>query len=131
MSREFRSVYQPYGFLFTRMEEFVVREEAPVVAICAALESDISGLSDEERLEFLADAGLAEPGLNRLIRAAYQILRLQTYLAAGMKKVRAWTIHVGDTASQASSMAILRGASSALSGRLRRLPRLQGRGGRE
>jgi GTP-binding protein YchF len=90
--------------LLTRMEEFAVREGAPVVAICAALESEISGLSEEEKQEFLADAGLAEPGLNRLIRAAYQLLGLQTYFTAGPKEVRAWTIHIGDTAPQAAGV---------------------------
>lgn len=131
MSRDFRSGHQPSALLLTLMEEFAVREEALVVAICAALESDVSWLSDEEILEFLTDAGLAEPGLNRLIRAVYQTLHLQTHFTAGVKEVRAWIIHVGDTASQASSMAILRRASSALSDRLRRLPRWQERGGRE
>jgi GTP-binding protein YchF len=90
--------------LLSRMEAFAAAEGAPVVAICAALESEISVLSDEERQEFLADAGLAEPGLNRLIRAAYQLLGLQTYFTAGVKEVRAWTIHVGDTAPQAAGV---------------------------
>ncbi|MEO5956185.1 MAG: DUF933 domain-containing protein, partial [Nitrospiraceae bacterium] len=90
--------------LLTRMEEFAVREGAPVVAICAALESEISGLSDEEKMEFLTDAGMAEPGLNRLIRAAFQLLGLQTYFTAGVKEVRAWTIHIGDTAPQAAGV---------------------------
>ena len=90
--------------LLTRMEEFAAREGAPVVAICAALESEISGLSDDEKLEFLTDAGMAEPGLNRLIRTAYQVLGLQTYFTAGVKEVRAWTIHVGDTAPQAAGV---------------------------
>src|SRR4030065_54118 len=72
--------------------------------MCAALESEISGLSDEEKLEFLTDAGMAEPGLNRLIRTAYQVLGLQTYFTAGVKEVRAWTIHVGDTAPQAAGV---------------------------
>jgi len=90
--------------LLTRMEEFAAREGAPVVAICAALESEISGLSDEEKVEFLTDAGMAEPGLNRLIRTAYQVLGLQTYFTAGVKEVRAWTIHIGDTAPQAAGV---------------------------
>ena len=90
--------------LLTRLEEFAAREGAPVVAICAALESEISGLSDEEKLEFLTDAGMADPGLNRLIRTAYQVLGLQTYFTAGVKEVRAWTIHVGDTAPQAAGV---------------------------
>jgi ribosome-binding ATPase YchF (GTP1/OBG family) len=90
--------------LLTRMEEFAAGEGAPVVAICAALESEISELSDDEKREFLADVGLTEPGLNRLIRVAYQLLGLQTYFTAGPKEVRAWTIHIGDTAPQAAGV---------------------------
>lgn len=90
--------------LLTRLEEFAEREGAPVVAICAALESEISELSDEDKNEFLADIGLAEPGLNRLIRVAYKLLGLQTYFTAGVKEVRAWTIHTGDTAPQAAGV---------------------------
>jgi GTP-binding protein YchF len=90
--------------LLTRVEEYAVREGAPVVAICAALESEIAVLSDEEKGEFLADIGMTEPGLNRLIRAAYQLLGLQTYFTAGVKEVRAWTIHIGDTAPQAAGV---------------------------
>jgi ribosome-binding ATPase len=90
--------------LLTRMEEFAAREGVPVVAICAALESEISELSDDEKREFLVDVGLSEPGLNRLIRVAYQLLGLQTYFTAGVKEVRAWTIHVGDTAPQAAGV---------------------------
>jgi GTP-binding protein YchF len=90
--------------LLTRLEEFAAREGAPVVAICAALESEISELSDEDKKEFLADVGLAEPGLNRLIRVAYKLLGLQTYFTAGVKEVRAWTIHIGDTAPQAAGV---------------------------
>ncbi|CAH1385535.1 redox-regulated ATPase YchF [Candidatus Nitrotoga sp. M5] len=90
--------------LLTRLEEFAEREGAPVVAICAALESEISELSDEDKVEFLADIGLTEPGLNRLIRVAYKLLGLQTYFTAGVKEVRAWTIHAGDTAPQAAGV---------------------------
>lgn len=90
--------------LLTRLEEFAALEGAPVVAICAALESEISELSDEDKIEFLADVGLAEPGLNRLIRVAYKLLGLQTYFTAGVKEVRAWTIHTGDTAPQAAGV---------------------------
>ncbi|MFZ1766086.1 MAG: redox-regulated ATPase YchF [Candidatus Nitrotoga sp.] len=90
--------------LLTRLEEFAAREGAPVVAICAALESEISELSDEDKQEFLADIGLEEPGLNRLIRVAYKLLGLQTYFTAGVKEVRAWTIHIGDTAPQAAGV---------------------------
>lgn len=92
------------NLLLARMEAFAAGEGAPVVDICAALESEISVLSDDERQEFLADVGLAEPGLNRLIRAASQLLGLQTYFTAGVKEVRAWTIHVGDTAPQAAGV---------------------------
>src|SRR5512146_2016596 len=87
-----------------RVEELAAKEGAPVVPICAALEAEISVLSDEEKKEFLADTGMTEPGLNRLIRAAYQLLGLQTYFTAGVKEVRAWTIHVGDTAPQAAGV---------------------------
>jgi len=90
--------------LLTRLEEFAAHEGAPVVAICAALESEIAELSDEDKKEFLADVGLEEPGLNRLIRVAYKLLGLQTYFTAGVKEVRAWTIHIGDTAPQAAGV---------------------------
>jgi ribosome-binding ATPase YchF (GTP1/OBG family) len=79
-------------------------EGAEVVALCAALESEIAGLEDEEKQMFLADMGLEEPGLNRLIRAGYKLLGLQTYFTAGVKEVRAWTIHAGDTAPQAAGV---------------------------
>jgi GTP-binding protein YchF len=90
--------------LLTRVEEYAAREGAPVVAICAALESEIAVLSDEEKGEFLADIGMTEPGLNRLIRAAYQLLGLQTYFTAGVKEVRAWTVAIGATAPQAAGV---------------------------
>jgi ribosome-binding ATPase len=90
--------------LLTRVEELAAREGAPVVPICAALEAEISVLSDEEKKEFLADIGMTEPGLNRLIRAAYKLLGLRTYFTAGAKEVRAWTIHVGDTAPKAAGV---------------------------
>ena len=90
--------------LLARLEELAAREGAPVVAICAELESQIADLTDAEKMEFLADIGLEEPGLNRLIRAAYKLLGLQTYFTAGVKEVRAWTIHVGDTAPQAAGV---------------------------
>ncbi|UCH46825.1 MAG: redox-regulated ATPase YchF [Betaproteobacteria bacterium] len=79
-------------------------ESAPVVVICAALEAQIFDLSEEDKQLFLADMGLEEPGLNRLIRAAYDLLGLQTYFTAGEKEVRAWTIHKGDTAPQAAGV---------------------------
>lgn len=79
-------------------------EGAPVVAICAALEAQIFDMSDEDKSMFLADMGLEEPGLDRLIRAAYDLLGLQTYFTAGEKEVRAWTIRKGDTAPQAAGV---------------------------
>ncbi|WP_116964007.1 redox-regulated ATPase YchF [Fastidiosibacter lacustris] len=82
--------------------EFATTDNADVVAVCAAIESDITELNDEEKLEFLADLGLNEPGLNRVIRAGYKLLKLQTYFTAGVKEVRAWTIPVGATAPQAA-----------------------------
>ena len=80
------------------------REGAPVVALCAKIEAELADLDDEDRQDFLADLGLEEPGLHRLIRAGYQLLGLQTYFTAGVKEVRAWTIHVGDTAPQAAGV---------------------------
>ncbi|MCB1932967.1 MAG: redox-regulated ATPase YchF [Candidatus Accumulibacter sp.] len=80
------------------------REGAPVVAVCAKIEAELADLDDEDRQDFLADLGLEEPGLHRLIRAGYQLLGLQTYFTAGVKEVRAWTIHVGDTAPQAAGV---------------------------
>ncbi|MFN0317610.1 MAG: redox-regulated ATPase YchF [Burkholderiales bacterium] len=90
--------------LLDQVREYAAKEKAPVVAICASLEAQIGDLSDEDKQIFLADAGLEEPGLDRLIRAAYQLLGLQTYFTAGPKEVRAWTIHVGDTAPKAAAV---------------------------
>ena len=73
-----------------------------MVPVCAAVESDIAELDDEDRAEFMAELGLEEPGLNRVIRAGYALLNLQTYFTAGVKEVRAWTIPVGATAPQAA-----------------------------
>ena len=78
------------------------KERAPVVAICAALEAQIADLGDEDKRVFLADLGLDEPGLNRLIRAGYELLGLQTFFTAGPKEARAWTVRVGATAPQAA-----------------------------
>ena len=86
------------------MQEYAAQEGAPVVAICAALEAEIAELSDEDKQVFLADLNLEEPGLNRLVRAGYELLGLQTYFTAGVKEVRAWTIHKGDTAPQAAGV---------------------------
>jgi GTP-binding protein YchF len=80
------------------------KENAPVVALCASIESDIAEMDAADKGEFLAEMGLEEPGLNRLIRAAYSLLGLQTYFTAGVKEVRAWTIHKGDTAPQAAGV---------------------------
>jgi GTP-binding protein YchF len=90
--------------LLAAVEAHAAREKAPVVAFCAALEAEIADLADEDKQVFLADIGLEEPGLNRLIRAGYQLMGLQTYFTAGVKEVRAWTIHVGDTAPQAAGV---------------------------
>ncbi|MEW5782997.1 MAG: redox-regulated ATPase YchF [Pseudomonadota bacterium] len=84
--------------------EHAAKEGADVVPICAAIEAEIADLSDEDKQVFLADMGMTEPGLNRLIRAAYHLLGLQTYFTAGVKEVRAWTIHQGDTAPQAAGV---------------------------
>jgi GTP-binding protein YchF len=87
-----------------RLREHAAKEGAPVVALCAKIEAELADLDDEDKMAFLADLGLEEPGLNRLIRAGYQLLGLQTYFTAGVKEVRAWTIHVGDTAPQAAGV---------------------------
>ncbi|HPF73684.1 MAG TPA: redox-regulated ATPase YchF [Xanthomonadaceae bacterium] len=79
-------------------------EGAEVVPVCAAIEEELSQLDDADRDEFLADLGLDEPGLNRLIRAGYQLLGLQTYFTAGVKEVRAWTVKKGATAPQAAGV---------------------------
>jgi GTP-binding protein YchF len=90
--------------LLDRLNAFADAQHAPVVAICAKLEAEMSEMSDEDRQMFLQELGQSEPGLNRLIRAAYQLLGLQTYFTAGVKEVRAWTIHVGDTGPQAAGV---------------------------
>jgi hypothetical protein len=79
-------------------------EGAMVVPVCAAIEAEIAQLEDADRAEFLRELGLEEPGLNRVIRAGYELLGLQTYFTAGEKEVRAWTIHRGDTAPQAAGV---------------------------
>jgi ribosome-binding ATPase len=80
------------------------KEGAPVVAVCAAIEAEIADLDEADKIEFLADLGMEEPGLDRVIRAGYSLLGLQTYFTAGVKEVRAWTIHQGDTAPQAAGV---------------------------
>ncbi|MFO1326935.1 MAG: redox-regulated ATPase YchF [Rubrivivax sp.] len=87
-----------------RLRDYAARQNAPVVAICAKTEADLADMSDEDKVMFLAEMGQDEPGLNRLIRAAFKLLGLQTYFTAGVKEVRAWTIHVGDTAPQAAGV---------------------------
>jgi len=99
---------EEHGFvdnpLLERVKAYAAKEGAPVVAICAKLESEIADLSGEEKEIFLADMGMHEPGLDRLIRATYELLGLETYFTAGEKEVRAWTIHKGSTAPQAAGV---------------------------
>ena len=85
-----------------QVKEIAAQENAVVVAVCAEIESEIAELDDEERQEFMEDMGLDEPGLNRVIRAGYSLLSLQTYFTAGEKEVRAWTYPEGSTAPQAA-----------------------------
>ncbi|MFN4291667.1 MAG: redox-regulated ATPase YchF [Permianibacter sp.] len=80
------------------------KEGAEVVPVCAAIESELAALSDEEKQEFLSSLGLEEPGLNRVIRAGYKLLNLQTYFTAGVKEVRAWTVSIGATAPKAAAV---------------------------
>jgi len=87
-----------------RLREYAAAQNAPVVAICAKMEAEMADMSDEDKQMFLAEIGQDEPGLNRLIRAAFKLLGLQTYFTAGVKEVRAWTIHVGDTGPQAAGV---------------------------
>jgi hypothetical protein len=86
------------------LKAHAAKENAPVVPVCASLEAELQELSDGERVEYLHELGWDEPGLNRLIRAAYDLLGLHTYFTAGVKEVRAWTIHKGDTAPQAAGV---------------------------
>jgi hypothetical protein len=90
--------------LLDRIEAYAAREGAPVVAISAALEAQIADLDDADKQIFLADMGLAEAGLDRLIHAGYKLLGLETYFTAGPKEVRAWTIRRGSTAPQAAGV---------------------------
>jgi hypothetical protein len=90
--------------LLAAVETRAKTENAPVVAICAAMESQIADMSDEDKKIFLADMGMQEPGLARVIRAGYALLGLQTYFTAGPKEVRAWTVPVGATAPQAAGV---------------------------
>ncbi|WP_462388755.1 redox-regulated ATPase YchF [Acidovorax sp. Q11] len=90
--------------LLDKLKAYADAQGAPVVAICAKIEAEMAEMEDEDRDMFLQELGLEEPGLNRLIRAGFKLLGLQTYFTAGVKEVRAWTIHVGDTAPQAAGV---------------------------
>ena len=87
-----------------RVREIAKSEGAIVVPICAAIEAEIAQLDEADRAEFLAELKLDEPGLNRVIRGGYSLLGLQTYFTAGVKEVRAWTVHAGATAPQAAGV---------------------------
>ncbi|HXU42187.1 MAG TPA: redox-regulated ATPase YchF [Burkholderiales bacterium] len=90
--------------LLQKVISLAEREKASVVPISAAIESQIADMPDDDKKIFLDDLGMKEPGLNRVIRAAYQILGLQTYFTAGPKEVRAWTVRAGATAPQAAGV---------------------------
>lgn len=90
--------------LLAKVEAHAAAEGAQVVALCASIEAEIADLDDADKIEFLESMGLHEAGLDRLIRAGYKLLGLQTYFTAGVKEVRAWTIHAGDTAPQAAGV---------------------------
>ena len=90
--------------LLDKVQALADKENAKIVALCAATESELVELEDADRLEFMEDLGLTEPGLNRVIRAGHDLLGLQTYFTAGVKEVRAWTIHKGATAPQAAGV---------------------------
>ena len=90
--------------LLQAVENFAAKEKAPVVALCAKIESENAELDEEDKKLFLEDMGMHEAGLDRVIRAGYNLLGLQTYFTAGPKEVRAWTIHKGDTAPQAAGV---------------------------
>jgi GTP-binding protein YchF len=90
--------------LLDKLQTYALSQGAPVVAICAKIEAELSEMDDEDRLMFLSEIGQTEPGLNRLIRAAFKLLGLQTYFTAGVKEVRAWTIQIGDTAPKAAGV---------------------------
>jgi len=87
-----------------RLREYAAKQNAPVVAICAKIEAELADMDEDDKKMFLAEIGQEEPGLNRLIRAAFKLLGLQTYFTAGGKEVRAWTIHIGDTGPQAAGV---------------------------
>jgi GTP-binding protein YchF len=87
-----------------QVREIAAREGAEVLPVCAAIEAELAELDDADKAEFLADYGLSEPGLDRVIHAAYKLLGLQTYFTAGPKEVRAWTVRMGATAPQAAAV---------------------------
>ena len=86
------------------VKKFAEAEKSQVVAVCASVEAEITEMSDEDKMVFLADIGMTEPGLNRVIRAAFTLLGLHTYFTAGVKEVRAWTLRAGSTAPQAAGV---------------------------
>ena len=90
--------------LLDAVSNLAQQENAEIVPICAKIEAEIAELDDEEKADFLADLGMDEPGLNRVIRAGYKLLGLQTYFTAGVKEVRAWTVKIGATAPQAAAV---------------------------
>ena len=90
--------------LLDQLSAYAKEQNAPIVAICAAIEAEIADLEEEDKGAFLADMGMEEPGLNRLIRAGFKLLGLQTYFTAGVKEVRAWTVPIGATAPQAAGV---------------------------
>jgi GTP-binding protein YchF len=99
------SIADPFANEYVKkVAEHAKRENAPVVPICGKIESEIAELAEEDKKGFLADMGMEEPGLNRVIRAGYDLLGLQTYFTAGEQEVRAWTIHKGWKAPQAAGV---------------------------
>jgi ribosome-binding ATPase len=90
--------------LLDKVKAHAATEGAGVVAVCAKIEAEISQLDDADRMEFLQSLGLTEPGLNRVIRAGYELLGLMTYFTAGVKEVRAWTVKTGATGPQAAGV---------------------------
>ena len=89
--------------LLAAVEKRAAGEGAVVVAVCAAIEAEVAQLEEADRAEFLAELGLKEPGLDRVIRGAYKLLGLQTFFTAGPKEVRAWTVRAGATAPQSAA----------------------------
>lgn len=87
-----------------QVREFAAKDDALVVALCNQIESEIAQLDDDEKQEFLESMGMTEAGLDRVIRAGYELLNMQTYFTAGVKEVRAWTVKVGATAPEAAGV---------------------------